>query len=583
MPAKLNFVCCANFHTEVAAAIAAEDWEDVASMAFPARCGRPPLRWEELQSLSGNDCAQAVLLGRACLAGLTSPPAGFPPTRSVPLEQCFHLLAGSQLVAEALAAGGYLVTPSWLADWRGRLRDMGFAPEQAGEFFQDFAKELVFLDSGVDPAATTHFAAFCQAVGLPGRRIAVGLDHVRPLLARQVLEWRLAQQEHAARTRDRQHARELADHVSAMDLLSRLSRTQSESEAIAAIEDLFRMLFAPRAMHYVRMESGLAIPLAEVPSELLEPLKALAEEYAWTPDGQGFLLSISHGNQVMGKIAIDRLAFPEYRERYLNMALAMIAVCGLAIENARNRKKLVEAAKMASLGILVAGVAHEINTPLGVSLAASSSLQQQSEQLAQRFSEHSMTQSDLESHLHRTEQGMSLIRGNLERIGHLVDSFRQVAVDGQAQETSRFRLRVCLEETLRSLSEQLSGARVAVHIECDPTLEIESLPGDWVSIFTNLVSNSLKHGFKDRERGNIEICVGIDGNGLRIVYRDDGKGMQAEALARVFDPFFTTDLQHGMGLGMHLVYNLITQRFGGAIHCQSQPGQGVKFHIEVPL
>ncbi|MDD5295591.1 MAG: ATP-binding protein [Rhodocyclaceae bacterium] len=582
MAGTLCILGCHNFHREMAAAISAEGWSDVVALAFPARCGRPPVTWAELRPMLPADCAQVVLLGRACINALGEPPHGFPPVRVVRLEQCFHLVAGTQLVAEAIAGGAYLMTPVWLADWRKKFREMGFAPEQGAEFFGDFARELVLLDTGLDAKAQAHFEEIRQAVQLPARRVAVGLDHTRPLLARLVLEWRLERERQSARERDRRHARELADHVSAMDLLTRLTKIQHESDAITAIEELFRMLFAPEALHYLKMENRIAVPTEAVPDEVLASLQSFHDDYAWTSDGKGFLLRIGRGEDAVGRIAVLRLAFPEHRERYLNMALAMTGVCGLAIENARNRRKLLEAEKMASLGMLVAGVAHEINTPLGVGLTAASTLQAQTGTLARRFAERSMTQSDLDGFLARAGEEAGLIRTNLERIGRLVDSFRQVAVHGKPLEKRRFKLRECINEVIRSLGGALSQGDITINVLCDPGLEVESLPGDWASILINLISNSLKHGFKDRRDGAVNIEVASDADTVRLDYHDDGRGMEAETLARVFDPFFTTDLQHGMGLGMHLVYNLITQRLGGSIQCESRPGRGVHFHIEVP-
>jgi signal transduction histidine kinase len=124
---------------------------------------------------------------------------------------------------------------------------------------------------------------------------------------------------------------------------------------------------------------------------------------------------------------------------------------------------------------------------------------------------------------------------------------------------------------------------VQLQIDCDPTLEIDGVPADWASIFINLITNSLQHGFRQREQGVIGIRIARDArNRLCIDFRDDGSGIEAEALARIFDPFFTTDQQGGMGLGMHLVYNLVTHRMGGLIRCNSAAGEGAHFHIEVP-
>jgi signal transduction histidine kinase len=156
-------------------------------------------------------------------------------------------------------------------------------------------------------------------------------------------------------------------------------------------------------------------------------------------------------------------------------------------------------------------------------------------------------------------------------------------VDGKPLVNELFCLRDCIDNVIVSLGDHLPAERITVKIECDPDLEIVSTPDDWVSIFVNLIGNSLKHGFKGRAQGRIDICVNTDGKRLHVEYRDDGSGLAGDALTRIFDPFFTTDMQQGMGLGMHLVYNLITHRLGGSIQCESQPGDGVHFHIDVPL
>jgi signal transduction histidine kinase len=273
----------------------------------------------------------------------------------------------------------------------------------------------------------------------------------------------------------------------------------------------------------------------------------------------------------------------DYAQAQIELALLNFKLQATNVQLKETQKKLVEAEKMASLGILVAGVAHEINTPLGVGLLAAGTLHDQSGDLAKQFAGRSMTQSDLTQFLDMAGISTDLIRQNLERIGRLIDTFRQVAVQGKSLEKHTIRVRECLDEVIRSLGDRLPAERILVQIGCAAELEIESDVDDWASIFTNLIGNSLQHGFKGRERGVIDISIERAANKLRIDYRDDGVGMTPEVLSRVFDPFFTTDLQAGMGLGMHLVYNLITHRLGGSIRCESQPGSGVCFHIELPL
>ncbi len=246
------------------------------------------------------------------------------------------------------------------------------------------------------------------------------------------------------------------------------------------------------------------------------------------------------------------------------------------------QKKLVEVEKMASLGVLVAGVAHEINTPLGVCLSAASALQDESRVVSANFSRRSMTQADLSRYLEASSERAVLIGRNLERMARLIDSFRQLAVGGKSRERQSCRLRDCLDGVAVSLGACLLAASVVLTIDCPTELRVEGSTEDWSNIFSNLMDNSLKHGFKARAQGRIDVRVTHDAKGLQVDYFDDGVGLTPESVGRIFDPFFTTDLQHGAGLGMHLVYNLVSQRLGGTITCLSTPGNGMRLHIEVP-
>ncbi len=584
MTGRLGILSCANFARDVAAATAAEGGGDVALAAFPARCGRPPVTWDELGPLLPADCDEAVVLGNACVAAIGDAPPTLPPCRVLRSAQCFDLLAAPALVAASLADGAYLVTSTWLADWRARLQALGYSPEQAPGLFDEFAREIVLLDTGIDADAPARLAEFGAATGLPFRRVEVGLDHLQLRLARLLLERRLRQQQAEVAQSTRRHAAELANHVAAMDILARLAKAEGEAEAIAAIDELFHSLFAPGAVRYLRIEQEAAQATAPIPAARLEAMRRLQADYAWTDDTPGFLLRIAAGGDTLGVVAVEGLAFPEQRERYLNLALAVTGVCSLAIANARHRRRLVEMEKMASLAYVVAGVAHEINTPLGVVLTASSALQARARELAERFAARSMTRADLESYLGSATSGAALIRQNLDRIGRLVDAFREVAVDRSAPERKTFRLRACIDDVVRSFGDRMPADWIAVTVDVPPELAIVGTPADWSTIFANLIGNSLHHGFRGRDHGAIVVTAATTDDGrLRVSYRDDGAGMAPTTCARVFDPFFTTDMQHGMGLGMHLVYNLVAHRLGGMIACESTPGAGVCFRIDVPL
>jgi len=272
----------------------------------------------------------------------------------------------------------------------------------------------------------------------------------------------------------------------------------------------------------------------------------------------------------------------DYSQAQLQLAQANLTLRATNTLLRETQKKLVEAEKMASLGVLVAGVAHEISTPLGVCLSATSVLQDQSRLLSESFAARSMTQTGLTRYLKLSDDSCVLINRNLERIGRLIDSFRQVAVGGKSLEKHSCRLRDCLDNLVERLDHRLTAAQVELQIDCPADLLVEGSNDDWSVILGNLIDNSLKHGFRRRERGRIEILVTQNAHDLRVDYADDGIGLTEATQARIFDPFFTTDLQHGMGLGMHLVYNLITHRLGGTISCVSTPGNGVCVHMNLP-
>ena len=577
--AKLCIMSCSHFHAEIQACVAAQAWPDVVCAALPARCGRPPLSWAEIGAAVPPDCTQLMLLGRACHAGLGQPPPKFLPAQVLTQEQCFHLVAGPTQVAQAIEGGSYLMSPGWLGDWREQIEKMGFPLPLAGEFFREFAQELVLLDTGLNPDSRQQLQEMGAALDIPRRTMVVGLDHMRLFLGNLVLEWRLELARQSAQERQRQNAKSLADHVTALDLMGQLTRQGRESEVLSGMEDLFRMLFAPTVYHYLPAADAGG---ADLPADVRELLHSLNQAYAWTPARSGFVLRLLRNEQCLGFVYVDGFQFPQFKEQYLNLALAMIDVCNLSIESARTRKRLIEADKMASLGVMVAGIAHEINTPVGVGVLAVSTLQHQTQELAASFAERRMTQSDLRGYLGASSASADLIASSLERVGKLIASFRRVSVSGHRQSLQTIVLADCLRETVASFGGRLPKGQFQVHVDCPESIVVQGYPGDLESVFTNLIANSLQHGFSGRTQGSIQIAVQQQAGHVSMVYGDDGNGLSAEASQRIFDPFFTTDMQSGMGLGMHLVYNLITQRMGGRISVDPHVLSGVRFLMEVP-
>ncbi|HIJ84904.1 MAG: HAMP histidine kinase [Magnetococcales bacterium] len=249
----------------------------------------------------------------------------------------------------------------------------------------------------------------------------------------------------------------------------------------------------------------------------------------------------------------------------------------------RTQTQLVEAEKMASLGSLVAGVAHEINTPVGSGVTAASFLRQESLKCANRFVEGTLRKSDLEDYFKDVDESTQMILQNLNRAAELVRSFKQVAVDRITEQRRAFRLNDCIQQTLMSLRPELKKTRHKITVECPENLEINNYPGAFSQIISNFIVNSLMHGFQEIDEGEINIHVVTVDSDLVFLYSDNGCGMEEKDRVRIFEPFFTTARHRGgSGLGMHIVYNLVTQTLKGTIHCASNPGGGTILEIRLP-
>ncbi|HEV8622902.1 MAG TPA: AAA family ATPase [Acidimicrobiia bacterium] len=262
------------------------------------------------------------------------------------------------------------------------------------------------------------------------------------------------------------------------------------------------------------------------------------------------------------------------RTRELSDALANVSAM---------QHQMVESEKLAALGGLVAGMAHEINTPVGIAVTAASHLVERTAELRSAWQAGSMKRSTLDRYIEGVKDSGHLILTNLERSNELVQSFKQVAVDQSSEARRAFRVRDYLEDILRSLRPKLKRTPHLVEIDCDPGLTLTSYPGALAQVVTNLLLNSVVHGFADGVSGRIGLSAVRHNGGVRLHYSDDGRGIPEEVRQRIFEPFFTTRRsQGGSGLGLHIVYNLVTQRLGGTITVDSAAGKGTAFTIDIP-
>lgn len=247
------------------------------------------------------------------------------------------------------------------------------------------------------------------------------------------------------------------------------------------------------------------------------------------------------------------------------------------------QKQLIESEKLATLGNLVAGISHEINTPIGIGVTAASTLEDETAALQQIYQSGSFTRATLEAYLQTAGRTSRLILSNLQRASDLVQSLKQISADQLYLERRQFTLYRYLHEILYSLEPTLKHTNHTVMIDGNEQASLESYPGALSQVVTNLVMNSIKHAYPTGEAGILRFSWHTEESRLIFLYSDDGCGIPAQDLHHVFEPFFTTARNNGgTGLGLHIVYNLVTQKLGGAIRCESEPNAGTRFVLELP-
>ncbi len=249
----------------------------------------------------------------------------------------------------------------------------------------------------------------------------------------------------------------------------------------------------------------------------------------------------------------------------------------------QTQESLLQAERLASLGSLVAGVAHEINTPVGIALTSASVLKAATDDIQAAVNTTGLKKSDIMRYLDTASESARLIMNNAYRAAHLIHSFKQIAVDQTSEARRPFGLKEYVEEIVSSLQPKLKKTPIRLALNCPPEITLDSYPGAFAQVITNLTLNCVEHAFEIDTPGEIQISARLDGDIVELHVKDDGKGIAPDVLDRIFDPFFTTRRgQGGTGLGLNIVYNLIAKQFGGTITVSSTLGQGTHFTLRIP-
>ena len=247
--------------------------------------------------------------------------------------------------------------------------------------------------------------------------------------------------------------------------------------------------------------------------------------------------------------------------------------------------QLASQQKMAALGALVAGVAHELNTPVGNAILIASTMAEKTQSIAQKLDQNNLRQSELVEYLQSSLSASDLILRGLHKAAGLVSSFKQVAVDRATAQLRVFNLNEFVTQVMATVAGRVAQAGHQLRMEIPADLEMTSYPGPLGQVVTNLIENAIVHGYPRGDGGTLSLSAkALSADQVLLRFSDDGAGILQEHLPKIFDPFFTTRLgQGGSGLGLSISYNIVTSILGGQIVVQSPPGNGTTFTLTLPL
>ena len=355
--------------------------------------------------------------------------------------------------------------------------------------------------------------------------------------------------------------------------------------------------FSHLLMAKVKNEQGKAIPYIPSLNSTLQSGEIIKVKW-----------NISQGHMTIGHVEVfysQAIYLPRLQYLYVLETLKILFATSLilisfyfirkstiakkAVESTLNnlrdtQNQLIESEKMASLGTLIAGVAHEINTPLGISITATSVIKDKTTQLKSLLQDKNLTESALVNFLETVDQSVDMSGNSLSRVSDLILNFKQVVADQVVDDVREINLGNYIHEVLTTLSVAMKRAKVKNHLQYDKDILITTPPGAVAQIITNLVNNSLKHAFENKRNGYISIIIKeLPDESVEMTYKDNGCGMNDDVLKNIYEPFFTTKRNDGgTGLGMNIVYNLIKQKLQGSIKIHSAVGKGASFIITLP-
>ncbi|RUO20450.1 ATP-binding protein [Aliidiomarina iranensis] len=365
---------------------------------------------------------------------------------------------------------------------------------------------------------------------------------------------------------------------------SSIQLQQLENNEFSLLEDAYNDLLQRLREHQIQLASAQQ-ELTKANRKLSEQNSVLAQEVAEKTMGiSNLMLDLDrrrHELEVRQQSLEHEIHQRRITESKLKQSNKELADSVEFLQQAR--QQLLNSEKMAALGNLVASISHEVNTPIGIGITASSFLREELLKLQQQFKDDKLTAKQLQNSLNHIAESAELIETNLNRANELMHGFKQVAVDQSSEAMRTVDVKEYVQRIIKTLRPKLQKQNVQVRVNC-PNILARFITGGLAQILTNMIVNSLTHGFSEQQSGEITITIQHNEEKLEVSYEDNGIGMSTQALQRIFEPFFTTCRdQGGSGLGTHIIHELVTERLQGEISVASEPGQGLRYHFSFPI
>ena len=585
-----RLIVCSNYEKEAEKVIRDEGLNDLDLSCFPSCCFCKNEKLKGfIHNLSKENYDRNILIAsRSCsYKSFAQELCHIPDNVSFKiLDICTVLFINSSLLEYYCRKGAYLVTPGWILSWRKELKEWGFNQKTAIDFFGECINRVILLDTEIYENIKKHLDEFSDYVKVKTEILPVGLEHFRLYISHLYREEIISHQKQDCLKKIAEANRLSADYSMSFDLIVRLVRSLKEENVILEILNFFTLLFAPRKIHFITNNQNnkeWAGPdskemTLEEKENLLRKIDTLKTDYEWTENKKGFRLLIKHRKEIYGIVEMEGFKFPENKEGYLNMALTVSEICGLALNNARVYSRLSDTLKKLNLNL-------KEKERIEANLVA---INNELEDFTHTVSH------DLKNPLNYLMGNLLMIREDPDLFDHLFDKALQRSKDmldfidqllkmSKAGKIISQKEQVDLELDIRMIFLNASIATPDIELVIESKLpQIMGDPAKITQVLNNVIYNAIQNRDKDKKKFILRVCHKTEKEKIIICFNDNGKGIEERYLKNLFKAGFTLR-KRGTGFGLNIIRKIMNAHVGDIRIESDGLKKGARVYLEFPV